>query len=71
MKKDIHPNYMETHVKCACGNEFVVKSTKPELLIETCSECHPQYTGKGVGTRKAGRAEKFNEKFGLNTNKAA
>lgn len=65
MKKDIHVNYVTTAVKCACGNEFEVKSTKNELFVETCNKCHAAYTGKGKAISAAGRVEKFNKKFGL------
>ena len=44
MKTDIHPEYVEAHVRCTCGNEFVTRSTKPELHVEICSNCHPFYT---------------------------
>ena len=72
MKKGIHPNYAETKVTCACGNEFMVKSTKNELHVEVCDKCHPFYTGVQGKTVKAGRVEKLNRKYGLNQeNKAA
>ena len=41
MKKNIHPNYVDTKVTCACGNSFTVKSNKEELHLEVCNECHP------------------------------
>lgn len=66
MKKGIHPNYVESTVKCACGNTFVVKSNKPEITLETCSKCHPFYTGSQSSTSAKGRVEKFNRKYGLN-----
>ena len=31
MKQGIHPDYKPTTVKCACGNEFTVGSTKKEI----------------------------------------
>ena len=46
MKQGIHPEYVEAHVRCTCGNEFTTRSTKPELHVEICSECHPFYTGQ-------------------------
>ena len=46
MKPDIHPEYMAATVRCSCGNEFETRSTKPELHVEVCSNCHPFYTGK-------------------------
>ncbi len=73
MKKGIHPNYMDTKVTCACGNTFTVKSTKPELHLETCDKCHPFYTGVQGAASKKGRVELFNRKYGFtkDTDKAA
>jgi large subunit ribosomal protein L31 len=65
MKKGIHPEYKETTVKCACGAVFKVKSTKSEMDVEVCSNCHPFYTGKQNRASKAGRVEKFNKKYGI------
>lgn len=65
MKKDIHPNYNAVEVHCACGNDFQTKSTKKEIRIEICSECHPFFTGTIKQTDRGGRAEKFKAKFNL------
>ena len=47
MKKEIHPNYNEISVICACGSTFQTRSTMSEdLHIEICSACHPFFTGK-------------------------
>ena len=46
MKKGIHPVQKVCKVKCACGNEFEVKSTKDEIQLESCNKCHSFYTGK-------------------------
>ncbi|MBI4050568.1 MAG: 50S ribosomal protein L31 [Candidatus Doudnabacteria bacterium] len=60
MKADIHPTYYaQAKVICACGNAFTVGSTKPELHVEICSNCHPFYTGKQKLVDTAGRVEKF------------
>ena len=69
MKKNIHPNYVETNVICACGNSFVVKSNKSELHVEVCDKCHPFFTGKQGSATKTGRVEKFNKKYGIETEK--
>jgi large subunit ribosomal protein L31 len=64
MKKDIHPQYYpEAKVKCACGNSWTTGSTKPELNVAICSNCHPFYTGteKIVDTR--GRVEKSRKRM--------
>jgi len=60
MKKDIHPQYYpKTKVKCGCGNEFTVGSTKKDIQVEICSACHPFFTGKEKLIDTAGRVEKF------------
>lgn len=60
MKTDIHPAYhTKTKVTCACGNSFVVGSTKEDIRVEICSACHPFYTGNEKIIDTAGRVEKF------------
>lgn len=64
MKKNIHPNYYpEAKVKCACGNQFTVGATVPEIKIEICSACHPFYTGKGKVVDTKGRVERFKKRL--------
>ena len=63
MKTDIHPDYIECKVHCSCGNEFVTRSTVPELRAELCSECHPFYTGKQKLVDTGGRVERFNRRM--------
>lgn len=63
MKDDIHPKYQACTVTCACGNTFMTRSTKPELHLEICSNCHPFFTGKQKFVDTAGRVEKFRKKF--------
>jgi large subunit ribosomal protein L31 len=64
MKKGIHPEYVESRVVCACGNTFVTRSTKKEIRVEICSQCHPFFTGKQKLIDSAGRVEKFRKKYG-------
>jgi len=59
MKTDIHPEYVDAHVRCTCGNEFMTRSTKPEIHVEICSVCHPFYTGKQKLVDTGGRVERF------------
>lgn len=66
MRKDIHPQTIDCKVECACGNKFVTKSIKENMQVEICSNCHPFYTGKQTRASKAGKAEKFNQKYGRN-----
>lgn len=60
MKPDIHPTYYpKAKVTCACGKVFELGTTKPELQVEICSNCHPFYTGKENLIDTAGKVEKF------------
>lgn len=63
MKADVHPNYRESKVQCACGNTFMTRSVKPEIQVEICSNCHPFFTGKQKLMDTAGRIEKFKKKY--------
>ncbi len=63
MKKDIHPQYEEVTVHCACGNTFKAGSTNEEIRVEICSECHPFFTGKQKNIEKGGRIDKFKKRF--------
>lgn len=63
MKENIHPNYKESKVLCACGETFMTQSTKPELHVDICSKCHPFYTGKQKMIDAEGRVEKFKKKY--------
>lgn len=65
MKPDIHPQYMETTVICACGETFTTRSTKPEIKVEICSRCHPFFTGTQKIVDTEGRVEKFIRRYGL------
>ena len=65
MKKDIHPNYVECQVTCACGNEFKIRSDKDVMSIDICSKCHPFFTGSEKIVDAAGRVEKFKNKYKL------
>jgi large subunit ribosomal protein L31 len=64
MKKDVHPEYQECAVTCACGSTFMTRSTKKEIRVEICSQCHPFFTGKQKFIDSAGRVEKFKKKYG-------
>jgi large subunit ribosomal protein L31 len=71
MKKGIHPEYHQTTIKCACGNELEVGSTRENIKVEICSKCHPFFTGKQKLVDTAGRIERFRkkyEKFGYTQN---
>jgi len=63
MKDGVHPKYVESTVTCGCGNTFQTRSTKPKILVEVCSKCHPFYTGKQKFMDTAGRVERFQRKY--------
>ncbi|TFZ41494.1 50S ribosomal protein L31 [Soehngenia longivitae] len=65
MKPNIHPEYKQATVTCACGNTFKTGSTKEELRVEICSECHPFFTGKQKLVERGGRVEKFKKKYNI------
>jgi len=47
MKEGIHPTYFpDATVTCACGNTWTTGSTKKEIRIEICSQCHPFFSGE-------------------------
>lgn len=64
MKQEIHPDYVVATVHCSCGNSFQTRSTKSELRVELCSDCHPFYTGKQKLVDTGGRVERFERKYG-------
>ncbi|NNN12983.1 MAG: 50S ribosomal protein L31 [Acidimicrobiaceae bacterium] len=64
MKSGIHPTYVEAKVTCSCGNTFVTKSTKSEMHLELCNECHPFFTGKQKLVDTGGRVERFQRRYG-------
>jgi len=71
MRADIHPNYVEAKVTCSCGSTFISRSTKPELHVELCSQCHPFYTGKQKLVDTGGRVERFERRYGRRPAKSA
>ena len=63
MRTGIHPDYVETRVTCSCGNTFTTRSTKREMHVELCNQCHPFYTGKQKLVDTGGRVERFQRKY--------
>lgn len=60
MKTAIHPQYHpQAKITCACGNKIIVGSTKDNIKIDICSQCHPFYTGKKKVVDAVGKVEKF------------
>jgi large subunit ribosomal protein L31 len=60
MKEKIHPKYDKATVRCACGETFETRSTRPNLRVDICSKCHPFYTGKRQLVEVGGGVDRFN-----------
>jgi large subunit ribosomal protein L31 len=66
MKEKIHPQYFsDAAVVCSCGNTFTTGSTKKEMRVEICSQCHPFFTGEQRIVDTAGRVERFKRRYKL------
>jgi large subunit ribosomal protein L31 len=66
MKANIHPEYFQdAQVICSCGNKFATSSTKKELKVELCGQCHPFFTGEQRLVDTDGRVERFRRRFSL------
>jgi large subunit ribosomal protein L31 len=66
MKEKIHPQYFsDATVVCSCGNTFTTGSTKKEMRVEICSQCHPFFTGEQRIVDTAGRVERFKRRYKL------
>jgi large subunit ribosomal protein L31 len=70
VKDGIHPKYHEVEARCACGATWKTRSTKPELHLEICSNCHPFFTGRQKLIDTEGRVERFTKKFGAQTSES-
>jgi large subunit ribosomal protein L31 len=64
VKQGIHPKYFEVEVRCGCGATWSTRSTKQELHLEICSQCHPFFTGRQKLVDTEGRVERFTKKYG-------
>jgi large subunit ribosomal protein L31 len=63
MKAEIHPEYFETTITCACGAVFKTRSTRKNLRVGICSHCHPFFTGQQKFVDTAGRVERFQRRY--------
>jgi len=67
VKEGIHPKYYDIEARCACGATWKTRSTKPELHLEICNNCHPFFTGRQTLIDTEGRVERFTKRFGTQT----
>ena len=63
MKAEIHPNYETAQIRCVCGNVIKTRSTRKEMHVNTCSSCHPYYTGQAKFMDAEGRVERFQKRY--------
>jgi large subunit ribosomal protein L31 len=68
MKEGIHPKYYpEAKVVCACGNSWTTGSTKAEMRVDICSNCHPFYTGEQRIVDTEGQVDRFYKRLEIRT----
>ncbi len=71
MKAEIHPTYYpHAQVQCVCGNSWTIGSTRKELRVEVCAQCHPFWTGEQRIVDTEGRVERMMRRYGLGQNKS-
>ena len=68
MKQGIHPNYEPTVVKCACGATYETRSTRKDLRVDICANCHPFFTGKQKLVDTGGRVDRFKKRYNIGNN---
>ena len=66
MKSELHPSYEVTTITCACGNVIHTRSTRKNIRVEICSQCHPFFTGDKKFVDTAGRIERFAKRYKKN-----
>jgi large subunit ribosomal protein L31 len=70
VKEGIHPKYYEIEARCACGATWKTRSTKQELHLEICNNCHPFFTGRQKLIDTEGRVDRFTKRFGAQTSES-
>jgi large subunit ribosomal protein L31 len=65
MRTNIHPEYIASTVRCACGNIWQTRATRSQMQVEACSRCHPFFTGEKRIVDAAGRVERFKRRYGM------
>ncbi|GAB4333041.1 MAG: 50S ribosomal protein L31 [Candidatus Abyssubacteria bacterium] len=65
LKKEIHPEYYDVTVSCACGNKIQTRSTKKNISVDICSNCHPFFTGKQKLVDTEGRVQRFRRRYNI------
>jgi len=63
MQEGIHPEYPAATIHCACGNQFITRSTRGDFQVDVCAACHPFYTGTQKLMDTAGRVDRFRKRY--------
>ena len=63
MRSNVHPEYKEARVVCACGSAIETRSTRGDFHVEICASCHPFFTGKSKLIDTEGRVDRFRKKY--------
>jgi len=63
MKQGVHPEYSDAKIICACGHVLETRSTVREMHVNTCSDCHPFFTGKAKYIDTGGRVDFFQKRY--------
>lgn len=64
MKKDVHPEYTDAEISCACGHTMKTRSTAKKMHVNLCSACHPFFTGSAKLVDTEGRVDRFRKRYG-------
>lgn len=60
MKKGIHPKVHDNVIVCStCGTNWKIGSTRENLRVDICANCHPFYTGEQRIVDTAGQVDRF------------
>lgn len=60
MKKDIHPKTHKTTIVCGtCGTVWPTVTTRANMRVDICANCHPFYTGEQRIVDTAGQVDRF------------
>jgi large subunit ribosomal protein L31 len=61
-----HPNVQLVEAVCStCGTPHAVRTSADRLSIDTCSSCHPAYTGVERASNTGSRIDRFNRRRSL------
>jgi large subunit ribosomal protein L31 len=63
MKKEVHPEYTDAEISCACGNVVKTRSTVKKMHVNLCSACHPFFTGSAKLVDTEGRVDRFRKRY--------